>query len=378
MPRMRRAVYLHPCDREKFPAGRVLSRSSPSGKPIGGTSTWHGSCPLKNRVRNHPPSAHSYDGSCNSAAILARTRHRRVATRHLGGQAVVATTESGNGSRALLLATISFTLSFAAWGLIGGLASVFAELYRLTASQTALLVSIPVLLGSLARLPMGMLDRSLRRPRHLRGADGLVGGRGVADSADIQLRSAGRGRVLSWSRRLVIFDRRRLCVALDASRAAGNGSRSLRAWYARTIARRVWWPNGRCGLRLALRVSGRRGGPPGVDRCLCTVGAEPSTSRQPDGCRRDGRPPQEGANRLDPRRVLFSDVRRLRRVLDSICRRCCARSSISFPPTPGFAPPALSSSRRACGPWAAGWRTASAVPRCCRGCLAAWRAARGC
>jgi nitrate/nitrite transporter NarK len=59
--------------------------------------------------------------------------------------------------RALLLATISFAVSFAAWGLIGGLAPVFAELYHLSASQTALLVAIPVLLGSLARLPMGML-----------------------------------------------------------------------------------------------------------------------------------------------------------------------------------------------------------------------------
>ena len=55
------------------------------------------------------------------------------------------------------LATLSFLLSFAAWGLIGGLASVFAALYHLTASQTALLVAIPVLLGSLARLPMGLL-----------------------------------------------------------------------------------------------------------------------------------------------------------------------------------------------------------------------------
>jgi nitrate/nitrite transporter NarK len=60
-------------------------------------------------------------------------------------------------TRALVLATISFALSFAAWGLIGGLASTFAGLYNLTASQTALLVAVPVLLGSLARLPMGML-----------------------------------------------------------------------------------------------------------------------------------------------------------------------------------------------------------------------------
>ena len=60
-------------------------------------------------------------------------------------------------ARALVLATISFTVSFAAWGLVGGLASTFAGLYGLSASQTALLVAIPVLLGSLARLPMGML-----------------------------------------------------------------------------------------------------------------------------------------------------------------------------------------------------------------------------
>jgi nitrate/nitrite transporter NarK len=58
---------------------------------------------------------------------------------------------------ALALATVSFALSFAAWGLVGGLASVFADRYRLSASQTALLVAVPVLLGSLARLPMGML-----------------------------------------------------------------------------------------------------------------------------------------------------------------------------------------------------------------------------
>ncbi|MDQ3169854.1 MAG: MFS transporter [Acidobacteriota bacterium] len=59
--------------------------------------------------------------------------------------------------RALLLATLSFFVSFAAWGLVGGLAPVFSELYSLSASETALLVAVPVLLGSLARLPMGVL-----------------------------------------------------------------------------------------------------------------------------------------------------------------------------------------------------------------------------
>jgi len=65
--------------------------------------------------------------------------------------------DAASPARALIFATISFALSFAAWGLIGGLASVFARLYSLTASQTALLVAVPVLLGSLARLPMGIL-----------------------------------------------------------------------------------------------------------------------------------------------------------------------------------------------------------------------------
>src|SRR6187402_2840050 len=64
---------------------------------------------------------------------------------------------AAGSTRALVLATISFALSFAAWGLIGGLAAIFTALYSLSASQTALLVAVPVLLGSLARLPMGML-----------------------------------------------------------------------------------------------------------------------------------------------------------------------------------------------------------------------------
>jgi NNP family nitrate/nitrite transporter-like MFS transporter len=71
--------------------------------------------------------------------------------------AVEARSRLASPARSLTLATISFTLSFAAWGLIGGLASVFTSLYGLNASQTAFLVAVPVLLGSLARLPMGMI-----------------------------------------------------------------------------------------------------------------------------------------------------------------------------------------------------------------------------
>ncbi|HLK61988.1 MAG TPA: MFS transporter [Bryobacteraceae bacterium] len=59
--------------------------------------------------------------------------------------------------RHITLGTISFTVCFAAWGLIGAFAPRFREVLQLSAQQTALLVAVPVLLGSLARIPMGIL-----------------------------------------------------------------------------------------------------------------------------------------------------------------------------------------------------------------------------
>jgi NNP family nitrate/nitrite transporter-like MFS transporter len=59
--------------------------------------------------------------------------------------------------RHVALGTISFTVSFAAWGLIGAFAPHFRDSLHLTASETALLVAVPVLLGALARIPTGIL-----------------------------------------------------------------------------------------------------------------------------------------------------------------------------------------------------------------------------
>jgi len=64
---------------------------------------------------------------------------------------------AAGGTRALVLATGAMMVSFLAWALIGGLAPQFAALYNLNASATAFLVAVPVLLGSIARLPVGML-----------------------------------------------------------------------------------------------------------------------------------------------------------------------------------------------------------------------------
>jgi len=57
----------------------------------------------------------------------------------------------------LLLGTVSFTVCFAAWGLISAFAPRFREQFHLSATQTAFLVAVPVLLGALARIPTGML-----------------------------------------------------------------------------------------------------------------------------------------------------------------------------------------------------------------------------
>src|ERR1035441_2279589 len=55
------------------------------------------------------------------------------------------------------LGAISFTVCFAAWGLISAFGPHFRETFHLTATEAAFLVAVPVLLGSLARIPMGIL-----------------------------------------------------------------------------------------------------------------------------------------------------------------------------------------------------------------------------
>jgi NNP family nitrate/nitrite transporter-like MFS transporter len=59
--------------------------------------------------------------------------------------------------RALALSTVGFAITFAVWGLISALAPKFVELYKLSFLQKSVLIAIPVLLGSVGRLPMGIL-----------------------------------------------------------------------------------------------------------------------------------------------------------------------------------------------------------------------------
>ncbi|HUE75740.1 MAG TPA: nitrate/nitrite transporter [Chloroflexota bacterium] len=65
--------------------------------------------------------------------------------------------ELAGARQALVMATLAFALCFAVWGLISPLAPHFRTLYQLSATEAGLLVAVPVLLGAVARIPLGLL-----------------------------------------------------------------------------------------------------------------------------------------------------------------------------------------------------------------------------
>lgn len=60
-------------------------------------------------------------------------------------------------SQALLLSTLAFAVCFAVWGLLAGLMPIIKAELSLTFAQAGLLVAAPVILGSLGRIPIGIL-----------------------------------------------------------------------------------------------------------------------------------------------------------------------------------------------------------------------------
>jgi MFS transporter, NNP family, nitrate/nitrite transporter len=61
----------------------------------------------------------------------------------------------------LALATVGFALCFWAWALIGPLGSAYASDLGLSAFQTSLIVAVPVVVGSVGRIPVGALTDRL-------------------------------------------------------------------------------------------------------------------------------------------------------------------------------------------------------------------------
>jgi NNP family nitrate/nitrite transporter-like MFS transporter len=66
-------------------------------------------------------------------------------------------TQAPGAGRNLALATIAFALCFAAWGMIAPVAPDIQDELGLSNTQTSIMIAIPVILGSLLRIPLGLL-----------------------------------------------------------------------------------------------------------------------------------------------------------------------------------------------------------------------------
>ncbi len=67
------------------------------------------------------------------------------------------TDEERDRTRALVLATLAFTACFYAWSMLGPLSPKLQKDLDLSEFQTAVMVAVPVLLGSVLRVPLGLL-----------------------------------------------------------------------------------------------------------------------------------------------------------------------------------------------------------------------------
>jgi MFS transporter, NNP family, nitrate/nitrite transporter len=68
---------------------------------------------------------------------------------------------AGGAGRALALATVGFAVTFWAWALLSPLGASLREELSLTSFEQSLLVAVPVIVGSLGRIPVGALTDRL-------------------------------------------------------------------------------------------------------------------------------------------------------------------------------------------------------------------------
>jgi NNP family nitrate/nitrite transporter-like MFS transporter len=69
--------------------------------------------------------------------------------------------EPKGNTRALVLGTLAFTVSFYAWAMLGPLGPDLQDALGLSELQLAIVIAVPVLMGSLMRVPLGVLTDAL-------------------------------------------------------------------------------------------------------------------------------------------------------------------------------------------------------------------------
>src|SRR5687768_7005856 len=84
-------------------------------------------------------------------------RRNTMAERDPRTQAQAARQGGGGAGQALALSTAGFAVTFWAWALLSPLGASLREELSLSAFQQSLLVAVPVIVGSVGRIPVGAL-----------------------------------------------------------------------------------------------------------------------------------------------------------------------------------------------------------------------------
>ena len=92
-------------------------------------------------------------------ARTGRPRRARASTRPGSSQSMSG--DAAGAGRNLALATIAFALCFSAWGMLAPIAPDIQDELGLSDTETSVMISIPVVLGSLLRIPFGVLTDRL-------------------------------------------------------------------------------------------------------------------------------------------------------------------------------------------------------------------------
>ena len=262
-----------------------------------------------------------------------------------------------SSSRYVALGTISFTICFAAWGLIGAFAPRFREHFSLTAAADGPAGCGPCAARIAGAHSHGHADRPLRRAGCLRHPDGGGRGAGLDGAAADQLPRSAGGGVPAWTGGLVVRGRRRLRLPLDAAErqgsalgvyGLGNIGQSAAVFLGPVLAQRIGMPG-------VFHGAGSAAG--GLGRCICGLRAQRSgaaaRAARP-GPRRDARRARPRTPGVAARGLLLPHLRRLRRLLHLPAHAAARTTSASRRRTPASAPPASWCWRRCCGPLG-GW-----------------------
>ncbi len=275
--------------------------------------------------------------------------------------AVASVPETRPGAtRALVLGTMAFAVSFSAWGLIAPLAKKFQDNLDLSNTRTLMLIAVPVVLGSLLRIPFGIVTDRLRRPARVHGRARRVGGAGCSLRFHRQLLGADRRRLLARHLRRIVRGRDPVRRRLVCKGATGLRPRGLRDREHRHRGRGVHGAGGRQSLGSAhpRRCFRDRGAV--VSSAVLTRGAgraAPGSAAALRGGAALGLAPVPACASSTSSRSAASSRWR------SSCRSCSRTGSATRSPTRACGRPASRSPRRSRARSAAGSRTGLAHPR---------------